>query len=272
MSYTLSFVKMHGAGNDFIMIDGRTLPALNLSCAQIAALCHRQLGVGADGLIVIRHDPEVDFCMVYYNANGSEAEMCGNGARCAVAFAQRFGMVGDHCRFQTSAGVLIGRLVDREVSVSLPPWRDWRPDLKLEGSPHASHHFVNTGVPHLVIPVSDVASVDVAHWGPFLRNHPVLRPDGANVNWVQTQAVSGVYPLRTYERGVEAETLACGTGAAAAAVVLCQLRLASTPVAVLSRGGERLIVKVNLEPTATALELQGPAAVSFRGEVEIHDS
>jgi len=139
MSYTLSFVKMHGAGNDFIMIDGRTLPALNLSCAQIAALCHRQLGVGADGLIVIRHDPEVDFCMVYYNANGSEAEMCGNGARCAVAFAQRFGMVGDHCRFQTSAGVLIGRLVDREVSVSLPPWRDWRPDLKLEGSPHASH-------------------------------------------------------------------------------------------------------------------------------------
>ncbi len=272
MPNTLAFVKMHGAGNDFIMIDGRALASQGIDHSQIAALCHRRLGVGADGMIVIRSVAEADFGMVYYNADGSEAEMCGNGARCAVAFAHRLGMAGRHCRFQTSGGVLSGRLVDREVSVSLPPWRDWRPDLKLEGSCHASHHFVNTGVPHLVIPVPDVATVDVAHWGPLLRHHAVLGPDGANIDWVQTRAVSGAYPLRTYERGVEAETLACGTGAAAVAVVLCQLQLASTPVAVLTRGGDRLIVNVKLDPASPALELQGPVAISFSGEVEIHDA
>ncbi len=268
MAWSLRFVKMHGAGNDFILVDGRSLPPAGLDRARIAALCHRRRGVGADGLLVIRPDREADFNMTYYNRDGGEAEMCGNGARCAVSFAQQIGLAGESCRFTTSAGELTGKVVDDEVSVSLPPWRDLKCDLKMDGSPFPQHHFVNTGVPHLVIPVPDVAEVDLMTWGPTLRNHPLLGPAGANVDWIQTPTRDGEFALRTYERGVEAETQACGTGAAAVAVVLCHLGLASSPVLLRTQGGDRLVVSVNLDPQESAVALRGPAVVSFAGEVQ----
>jgi diaminopimelate epimerase len=273
MSFSLPFVKMHGAGNDFIMVDGRHLPQTGLIAAQIVDLCHRRHGIGADGLMVIQPaaKSDHDFCMTYYNADGGEAEMCGNGARCAVIFAHYLGLARSPCRFTTSSGSLVGKLEGDAVSVTLPPWWDYRPGLPIIGSPFPVHHFVNTGVPHLVIPVADVETVDLPTWGPRLRNHATLGADGANVDWVETQPGSDGYRLRTYERGVEDETLACGTGAAAVAVVLCQQGLATSPVTLLTRGGDRLTVSVNLDPATPSLTLRGPAVVSFTGEIELPD-
>jgi len=273
MGHNLPFVKMHGAGNDFIMVESRHLPAEGLTRAQIAAMCHRRHGIGADGLMVIQA-PAVaghDFAMTYYNGDGGKAEMCGNGARCAVAHANRLGLVSSRCHFETGSGVLAGELSPDGVTVSLPPWRDLRVGLSLAGSPFETHHFVDTGVPHLVIPVPDVAAVDLATWGPMLRRHPDLGTAGANVDWVETRPDPEGYPLRTYERGVEAETLACGTGAAAVAVVLCHLKLATSPVTLWTRGGDRLVVGGDLNTDRGTLWLKGPAVVTFSGEIELSD-
>jgi diaminopimelate epimerase len=267
----LTFVKMHGAGNDFIMVAAGDLRGRVLTRSRIAALCDRRRGVGADGLIVVRGGGDVDFDMLYYNADGSPAEMCGNGARCAVAFARDLGLIGDECRFNTTAGIVNGAVSPQGVSVTLPPWRDLRTGLNLEGSPFGAHHFVRVGVPHLVIPVDDVATVDVVRWGPILRHHSSLAPEGANVDWVTGSAKAGELALRTFERGVEGETQACGTGAAATAAVFCALGLAISPVALRTRGGDLLTVTVSTAESGGGLTLQGPAMVAFHGEVYWHD-
>jgi diaminopimelate epimerase len=265
------FVKMHGAGNDFIMMVQQDLPPEGLSGPQVAALCHRRCGIGADGLIVLCPDSRADFAMLYYNADGTLAEMCGNGARCAVAFAHARGLIGTTCRFATRAGVISGSRDCEGVSIAMPPWSDLRLDVDLPGSPFGRHHFVKTGVPHLVVPVGDPATVDLARWGPVLRRHPALGAAGANIDWVDTEATAGAFRLRTFERGVEAETLACGTGAAAAAVVLCRLGLAASPVSLLTQGGDRLRVKVEDDGQVRSLELSGPARTVFQGEVAIEE-
>ena len=270
MSATLPFVKMHGAGNDFVMVDGRRLPPGGLDTARIAALCDRRRGIGADGLIVVAPDPAHDFAMTYYNSDGGEAEMCGNGARCAVAFARALGLAaGDDCRFRTRSGPVTGTFHGDEISVQLTPPRDLRLGLDLgPGSPFPAHHAVNTGVPHLVIPVEDVEAVELSRWGPWLRHHAAFAPAGTNVNWVSAGRGPGaVHRLRTYERGVEAETFACGTGASATALVLCRLGLAASPVALHTRGGDCLTVTVEEADGTTRLHLRGPAVVAFSGEV-----
>ena len=265
----LDFVKMHGAGNDFIMMATTSLPPSGLSAPQITEICRRRLGVGADGMILVGPDSadrDVAFRMTYYNADGGEAEMCGNGARCAVAFARRLELISGACRFSTSAGVLEGDYFeDGTVTVSLPPWRDLELDLAVPGSPFAAHHGCNTGVPHLVVPVDDVDRLDLTKVGPPLRHHQRFAPAGINVNWVDRDPATSEWRLRTYERGVEAETLACGTGAAATAVVLCRLGLADSPVALRTRGGDLLEVGVDGEH----LRLHGPAVATYSGEVEI---
>jgi diaminopimelate epimerase len=269
MSTRLPFVKMQGAGNDFIMLAARDLPGSDLSAARIVALCDRRRGIGADGLIVVGPTAGADFRMTYYNADGGEADMCGNGARCAVAFARHLGLAsGNSCGFVTAAGKVAARWEGEEVAVVLPPWRNLRLAIPLRDSPFPAHHLVNTGVPHLVVPVPDPAAVDVARWGPLLRGRPELGPGGANVDWVSGATVDGTYSLRTFERGVEAETLACGTGASAAAIVLCALGLATSPVTLATRGGDRLIIDVDTSEGKRRLELRGPATVSFTGEVE----
>jgi len=262
----LVFTKMHGAGNDFVMIDGRGLAAAGLETGRIAALCHRRKGIGADGLIVVAPTPQADFRMTYFNADGGEAEMCGNGARCAVEYAARLGLHEGKCRFATAAGVLDGRRHGPgDVEVGLPPWRDLALGVDLAASPWDEHHVCHTGVPHLVIPVPDVARIDVLQWGRCLRHDPAFAPAGVNVNWVAASDEEGEFLLRTYERGVEDETLACGTGASAAAVVLSHLERAAGPVHVRTRGGDLLIVTV--DRARGALSLRGPAVVIFEGEV-----
>jgi len=258
---------MHGAGNDFIMVDARDLPpGSTLDRARIAALCDRRTGVGADGLIIVGTAPDADLRMAYYNADGGEAEMCGNGARCTVAFARRAGLVGDRCTLATVAGVLGARVHGAaDIEVTLPPYRDLALAVEVPGSPFAAHHTCNTGVPHLVIQVDDLAAVDVAGQGRALRLHPRFAPAGTNVDWVAREAGGGPWRLRTYERGVEAETLACGTGASAAAAVLTRLGLATSPVAIRTRSGDLLTITV--DHAERRLTLRGPAVVAFAGEV-----
>ncbi len=272
MSRTLAFTKMHGAGNDFVMLDGRALDA-PLSRAAIAAVCDRRTGVGADGLIIVARpaSPGASFRMVYFNSDGGEAEMCGNGARCTVAFAHAHGLMpGAEARFDTFSGVLPARVHGAaDIEVGLPAWRDLELDFAVDGSPWSEHHRCNTGVPHLVIPVADIDAVDLRTWGPALRRHARFAPAGTNVNWIAPAPGGDGWLLRTYERGVEDETLACGTGASAAAVILCSLGRAASPVTIHTRGGDRLVIAVDRE--AGLLRLRGPAVVSFKGEVTIDE-
>ena len=271
MSRRVPFVKMHGAGNDFVMLDGRRLreAGVTLDRGRIARWCARRLGIGADGLIVADTDPapDVDFRMTYFNSDGGEAAMCGNGARCCFAFAHAVGLVGERGRFRTAAGVLSGALAPDGVTVELPEPGPVRRDVPLATDhPFGPADLVDTGVPHLVIPVPSVEEVAVPRWGPQLRRDPAVGPAGANVDWVQTGGPDGTVLIRTYERGVEAETLACGTGAAAAAVVLVRRGLAVSPVTLLTRAGYRLTIAV---PAAEEgrLSLTGPVATVFSGEV-----
>jgi len=264
----LPFAKMHGAGNDFIMIDARDLAdaSVELDARRIARLCDRRLGIGADGLIVVADHGELDFAMSYFNADGGEAEMCGNGARCAFRHAHALGRVGGEGRFASAAGTHEGRLAEDGIEVTLTPPRDLRTDIDLdETHPFPRTHYVNTGVPHLVIPVDDLESIGLERWGPAMRSDPALGAAGANVNWVQALSDGTAWLIRTYERGVEAETLACGTGASAAAVILVDLGLAEAPVDLLTRGGYRL----RIDPRREALRLTGPTAHVYSGEVEL---
>jgi diaminopimelate epimerase len=271
MTCILPFTKMHGAGNDFVMLDGRDLTRLELQLerSQVALLCHRQKGIGADGLIIIGPDSDTDFRMIYFNSDGGEAEMCGNGARCAFAHAQSLGLVGDEGVFVTASGVLNGQTSDSTVTVSLTAPRDIAHDVqpKLQ-HPFGPLHHANTGVPHLVAIVDQLESVDIVKWGSALRHDQEFAPVGVNVNWVQRRD-DGVWLIRTYERGVEAETLACGTGASACALILVQLGLADSPVPLLTRGGDQLTIRVAETDGSPSLELTGPAVTAFRGEVTI---
>jgi len=272
MRQRLPFVKMHGAGNDFVMVDHTVIQGAVLDRARIARVCDRRKGVGADGLIIIGpgKSPGTAFRMTYFNADGGEAEMCGNGARCSVGFAHQLGLVQDICLFDSKAGVLQGVWHGPEdIEITLTPWSDLALDLEVEDSRWPAHHFCNTGVPHLVIPVDDVETVPVADQGSRLRHLPQFEPRGTNVNWVARQGDDGPFLMRTYERGVEAETLACGTGASAVAVVLCRLGMANSPVTLRTRGGDLLSVSVDFEKGT--LTLRGPAVTSFQGEVWIDE-
>lgn len=266
----LPFVKMHGAGNDFIMVDHRALAAAGgpgtLDRARIAALCDRRKGVGADGLIIIGPGAAggTSFRMTYFNSDGGEAEMCGNGARCSVAYAHRLGLAPAACRFDTWSGELSGWVHGPgDIEITLPGWRDLDLDLRLADTPWALQASCNTGVPHLVIPVDDVDAVDLEQWGPRLRRHERFGGAGTNVNWVSPDGPGEGWRIRTFERGVEAETLACGTGASASAVILCALGRAGSPVSLHTRGGDVLTVAV--DQAAGALRLRGPALVAFEG-------
>ncbi|MFA6047008.1 MAG: diaminopimelate epimerase, partial [Phycisphaerales bacterium] len=214
----LRFTKMNGAGNDFVMVDNRD-GALALSRDQIAALCDRHRGVGADGLLAVEPTTLSGalWRMRYYNADGGEAEMCGNGARCFARFVQRLEGGRGAFAFQTAAGLLRanfeGALV--RIAMSEPSDLSLRESLSLGGG-NQEVHFINTGVPHTVLVVKDIQSVPVAVLGSEIRHHARFAPRGTNVNFIQVLDGKALR-IRTYERGVEAETLACGTGVTASA-------------------------------------------------------
>ncbi len=259
----LTFVKMQASGNDFILIknfDGRIKDGSGLA----RALCRRRISVGADGLILIEppKDPKNAFSWRFFNSDGSEAEMCGNGGRCAARFAVEEGLSGSRLSFETRAGVIRAEVFGTRVKVQLTPPKDLRLGLKLsvEGA-LLEVHFVNTGVPHAVLFFEDVSKVDVPKLGRAVRFHEAFAPAGTNVNFVKVVSGNEV-ELRTYERGVEDETLSCGTGAAASAFVSTALGLTKPPVKVLTRSGEVLTVHI---PSKDVLFLEGETRKVFRG-------
>ena len=273
----IPFVKMNGAGNDFIMIDNREAQ-LTLPAAAIRELCERKRGVGADGVILIEPPTEGDFRMRYYNADGGEAEMCGNGARCAARYASDLGLgegANGHrqVRFTAQPGLMEAQVGEMTVAVTITAANGFEGNISLELAQGAEIvHFVNTGVPHAVVVVPNVdrmAQAKLDAQGRAIRRHPRFEPDGTNADFVSLKN-DGTLLIRTYERGVEAETLACGTGAVAAAVVMAQLGHVKSPVALRTHGGDDLQVRFELTSEgATGVVLEGPAEQNFSGIVHI---
>lgn len=269
---TLSFTKMNGAGNDFVMLDNRDL-SLSLTTAQIEKLCDRHRGVGADGLLCVEPATDGgDFKMRYYNADGGEAEMCGNGARCFGRFVNH--LHNDSLkliRFETLAGIISAEFEGDQVRINMsaPHSMKLAQSLPVAGET-LTVHSVNTGVPHAVVFVDDLENVPVCEWGAGLRYHEAFKPKGTNANFAKVLA-PGSISIRTYERGVEGETLACGTGMVACALIHHELSGAPSPVTVLVKGGDTL--RIGFTETApheyTDVTLFGPADFVFQGTVSI---
>jgi diaminopimelate epimerase len=248
--YPIPFVKMSGTGNDFIIIDHRTsFIAPDYQAEFTRLVCRRKYSVGADGLILIEKSDTADFRWQFYNGDGSRAEMCGNGARCAARFAFEKGIAPKSMRFETTAGTIEAFILGEggsAVKIRLTAPEDLRLNMTLPvGSMDQVLHFINTGVPHTVVLVNDAGMVPVAAWGREIRFHERFQPAGTNANFVQVLA-DGKLMVRTYERGVEGETLACGTGAVASALISALLGQAKPPVTVITSGGEQLTIHFTL--------------------------
>ena len=265
----IPFVKMSGSGNDFMVIDNRSrlVPEKQLHQLVVGS-CRRRVSVGADGLILIEPSASVDFKWRFFNADGSLPEMCGNGARCAARFAFLHGIAGRRMAFETRAGVIEAAVMDAGVRIRMtaPCELETGLTIALEGLPTVVSR-INTGVPHVVLPVDDIATVDVVATGARIRHHRDFAPDGTNVNFVAV-ANSGRVSIRTYERGVEGETLACGTGAVAAALILARERRLPSPVSLTTRGGAELRVFFGLAGDRFEdIFLEGDARLIYRGEL-----
>jgi diaminopimelate epimerase len=264
------FTKMNGAGNDFILFDNRT-GAIDLDRNQIAQLCDRHRGIGADGILLLENPTNrADFRMRYFNADGGEVEMCGNGARCFARFANKVGGQMRNISFETPAGVISAELKGDLVTLRMTEPTDLRLNIDLLLAPgNKTIHFINSGVPHVVIPVAKIDDTDVRHEGAAIRYHKMFSPSGTNVNFVEKRGPNKI-ALRTYERGVEDETLACGTGIVASALIFAATENAAAPITVLARGGDQL--QVSFEKTQDRfcnVTLTGPAEFVFEGTIEI---
>jgi diaminopimelate epimerase len=273
----IPFFKMTGSGNDFIIIDNRSRRIKSDQCLDLVRLaCRRKLSVGADGLILIENDPDLDFRWRFFNADGSEAEMCGNGARCAARFAYLRGItLNRQMAFRTLAGIIQAEIKGERVKVRLTPPQKLNMDitLQVEELPLALD-FIDTGVPHVVHFVDDetaLSAIDVFRLGRALRYHPHFQPSGANANFA---AVFDLHHMevRTYERGVEAETLACGTGSIAAVLVAAARKLVASPVEVLTQSREILTIYFEQRtdrgaPDFPEVYLEGDAKVVYEANL-----
>ncbi len=270
----LHFFKMNGAGNDFIIIDNRELE-YDLDGDTIAALCDRNRGIGADGLLAVEPARKgADYRFRYYNADGGEAEMCGNGARCFGRFTAHLGeIVLKRVTFETIVGTLAADMIGDDVKIAMSEPTDVRLNVptQIEGL-DATLHFMNTGVPHVVTFVKDAEALDqfdVSNFGSTIRNHPDFAPAGTNANFAAILSPQHI-SIRTFERGVEDETLACGTGMVASALVHHLLTGAPSPIKVDVEGGDTL--EIGFEKSGDSFKkvtLTGPADFVFEGEIDI---
>jgi diaminopimelate epimerase len=266
----LRFTKMNGAGNDFVMIDNRA-GDVRLEPKQIVHICDRHQGVGADGILLLEKGSNgADFRMRYYNRDGGEAEMCGNGARCFARFANKVAGAPAKISFQTPAGLIRGELDGELVTLQMSEPKDLRLDVDLVANGAKEHvHFINSGVPHVVVPVSKVDDVDVKRRGQALRSHEKFSPAGANVNFIEKRGLKKIL-VRTYERGVEDETLACGTGVVASALIFGATEKVDGPIGVVVRSGSELSVDFKrVGDGFSNVTLTGPAEFAFEGTIEI---
>jgi diaminopimelate epimerase len=261
----IPFYKMQGAGNDFVTIDHRSpfLPATRAPL--VARMCDRRRGVGADGVLLLEADRSLDFAMTYYNADGGPADFCGNGARCLahLAFALGLGRGGE-VTFRTAVGPMRARHAADGIRVEVGPVDPAGPEEEVEAGGHRFRgRRVAPGVPHFVTWTEHVEAVPLAEWGRALRRHERFVPQGSNVDFA-ARVGSGEIAMRTYERGVEGETLACGSGAIACALAAAA-EGAGSPQRVRTAGGDALIVDWERENGRWRVALSGPTTVSFTG-------
>lgn len=271
LAFPIAFEKMSGTGNDFVIIDNRSLDIpVEVHPEMARKICRRKFSVGADGLIFIENSTKADFGWNFYNADGSVAEMCGNGVRCAARFAYRHNITGMKMTLETLAGIVEAEICDEDkhVRVRMPPPFDFRLDLSLRlDDDEYPVTFVNTGVPQAVIFI-DKDEAPVKKWGRKVRFHELFEPEGTNANFVKVLP-DGRLKVRTYERGVEDETMACGTGAVASALYGAMLKGMESPVEVVTSGEEILTVLFDLHdgPVAENVYMQGPARLICAGNL-----
>ena len=239
----ITFFKMSGSGNDFIIVDNREKVVKNNDLPGfINRICRRKMSVGADGFILIETSDKADFKWRFFNSDGSKAEMCGNGARCAARFAYVNGIAGKNLSFETEAGVVSGQVKDDRAKVKMPDPVELRLDYNIElKSGPVTVCSVNTGVPHVVVMNKTIEDINVFDLGKEIRFHEAFAPTGANVNFI-CQQKQGHLAIRTYERGVENETLACGTGSIAAALITSCKANWQSPINLVTRSGESLTI------------------------------
>ena len=269
----IEFNKMHGLGNDFVFIDNRDLrvPVTKMP-GWAVKLCDRKLGIGADGLVFIESAPEgsgADFAWNFYNADGSRAEMCGNASRCVSWLAQELGLAGPKLTFLTDAGLIRAECDYQnrfaKVALTAPKGLALNAEIQVEDR-EFTVHFVDTGVPHavIVLPPEGFAEFPVQKYGRILRYHRHFQPAGANVNFISVKSGGEIF-VRTYERGVEGETLACGTGAAASVYICLALGLTEAKVSVTTSGGEKLTIAVDSDRAGDVIYMAGTVERVFQG-------
>ena len=254
----MTFYKYHGTGNDFILIDNRS-NLCQLSKDQVAGLCHRHLGIGADGLMLLEMADGYDFRMVYYNADGRESTMCGNGGRCITAFAKHLNIINNRAQFIAIDGPHTATInPDGQISLQMKDVSNM--DIR------DGYTILNTGSPHYVCWVKDVTTLDVFREGKAIRNSSEFLEEGINVNF--TQILGDSISVRTYERGVEDETMSCGTGVTAAAIAATCKSTGAFTTNVDTPGGKlQLSFTKNTPTTAVNVLLTGPAVFVFQGEI-----
>ncbi len=267
----LNFYKLTAAGNDFVLIDNRENIVPEQYHSKLAAkLCDRRYSIGGDGLILLEKSSKADFRMRYYNSDGSFASMCGNGGRSISMFAYKLGIVGKKMKFETDAGLVTAEIKsDTVVNLALYNPKDLalNEQVEIDGKKWTIHSL-NTGVPHAVVYVDDIEKVDVKKYGNIIRFHKHYAPKGTNVNFVKVDKDNTIL-VRTYERGVEDETLACGTGVTASSIISVMLNKVKSPVHVITRGKDNLYVSCKIDgQSITNVFLEGPAIVAFTGTVD----
>ena len=265
----IQFTKMNGAGNDFVLIDNRD-EQISLSREQIARVCHRQRGVGADGLMLLKKaEGEGDWAWDFFNADGSDAEMCGNGARCFASYIQHTIGGEGTLSFETVCGLIHAEVGDTDVTVNLTAPQGLALNETIQTSDgEKTVHSLNTGVPHAVLFVDEADAAMVSSLGEEIRFHEHFAPAGTNVNFVQVHS-EGHIRVRTYERGV-GETLACGTGVSASAMITAHLNGWASPVAVDVLGGDTLGVAFDAKDGVFSnVHLTGPAVFVFEGTIAV---
>ncbi|MBN2297949.1 MAG: diaminopimelate epimerase [Deltaproteobacteria bacterium] len=266
----LPFTKMSGTGNDFIVINNmQGTYAIDWS-SFAAHYCTRRTSVGADGVLIIEGSTEADFNYRIFNADGSEAEMCGNGARCAALFAFQHKVAGRHMWFNTLAGIIEAKVNTHDISIRMTDPHNLEKDILLDiGTQQHRVDFINTGVPHTVIFTEDLSTISIIELGRAIRMHEHFSPAGTNVNFVQIME-DGHIRVRTYERGVEAETLACGTGAVASALISnCVRHVPGPPVHVHMPGGELSIDFLLDHESFSDVWLRGSVDIVYTGNISL---
>lgn len=264
------FAKMAGAGNDFIVVDNRAKALKKPGAETARRLCDRKYSIGGDGLILLEKSKKADIRMRIFNPDGSEAEMCGNGVRCIARFAADHKITKSKLSIETLAGLITAEVRGDVVKAKLMDPRGLRTGLEVEVSGKNERvHFIDTGVPHAVLVVDSLAHCDVEGLGRAIRFHERFAPRGTNVDFISIRGKQAV-EVRTYERGVEDETLSCGTGSTAGALVAAALEDLKSPVLVYTKGGETLKIYFTRKKEGfTGVYLEGKVQTSFEGRVSL---